>query len=325
MVGCELGCSKTSIANAMEKLGAGKHVSTANTLKVVYKIKCYFYRPCQQAGHQRIHSMSGIRIAILGGGNLGSSMATGLVKSGFAPAGNIAVTRRSNAPQPELSELGIATELTNAGAVTGATVVILAVKPKHLPALLAELAQVLIPAQLVVSVATGISIAEMAEVLGNEVPLFRAMPNTATSVRESITCLATHNGTAEQQQLVTQLFDALGKSLIIDEELFQAATVLGACGIAYALRFIRAMSQGGIEIGFGAKTAEFIATQTLKGATEILLQTGNHPEREIDKVTTPQGCTIAGLNEMEHRGFTSSLIKGIGTSYDSISGMKNGE
>ena len=115
----------------------------------------------------------------------------------------------------------------------------------------------------------------------------------------------------------------LGESLVINEELFQAATVLGACGIAYALRFIRAMSQGGIEIGFDAKTAEFIATQTLKGAARILQETGNHPEREIDKVTTPQGCTIVGLNEMEHRGFTSSLIKGIGTSYESITAMKS--
>jgi len=95
-------------------------------------------------------------------------------------------------------------------------------------------------------------------------------------------------------------------------------TVLAACGIAYALQFIRASTQGGIQIGFDAKTANLIAAQTVKGAAELLLKLNRHPEEEIDKVTTPKGCTIAGLNEMEHQGFSSSLIKGIVTSYDKI-------
>src|SRR5665811_793146 len=89
------------------------------------------------------------------------------------------------------------------------------------------------------------------------------------------------------------------------------AYAIPQCGIAYALRFIRANIQGGIEIGFDAKTASIIAAQTIKGSAELLIQTGNHPEQEIDKVTTPKGCTIAGLNEMEHRGFSSSLIRGV--------------
>jgi pyrroline-5-carboxylate reductase len=97
-----------------------------------------------------------------------------------------------------------------------------------------------------------------------------------------------------------------------------AATVLGACGTAFAMRYIRANIQGGIEIGFDANTANLIAAQTIKGAAELLLQRGTHPEQEIDKVTTPKGCTIAGLNEMEHRGFSSSLIKGLVASYDKI-------
>ena len=102
----------------------------------------------------------------------------------------------------------------------------------------------------------------------------------------------------------------------------EASTVLGACGIAYALRFIRASMQGGIEIGFDSKTALLIAAQTVKGAAELLLKGGQHPESEIDKVTTPQGCTIAGLNEMEHQGFSSSLIKGISTSFQAIDKIK---
>ena len=97
-----------------------------------------------------------------------------------------------------------------------------------------------------------------------------------------------------------------------------AATVLGACGVAFALRFIRAMVQGGIEIGFDASTAALIANQTVRGAAALLLQGNTHPEAEIDKVTTPKGCTIAGLNEMEHQGFSSSLIEGITTSFEKI-------
>jgi pyrroline-5-carboxylate reductase len=126
------------------------------------------------------------------------------------------------------------------------------------------------------------------------------------------------NATAGQIKLVEELFSTVGKVVVIEEKLMDAATVLGACGTAYAMRYIRANIQGGIEIGFDAKTASLIAAQTVKGAAELLLQKGSHPEQEIDKVTTPKGCTIAGLNEMEHQGFSSSLIKGIATSYDKI-------
>jgi pyrroline-5-carboxylate reductase len=145
------------------------------------------------------------------------------------------------------------------------------------------------------------------------------MPNTASSVNQSLTCIATKNGTEEDIATVKSIFNALGVTIQIDEQLMDAATVLGACGIAYVLRFIRGMIQGGIEIGFDAQTATDIAAQTVKGATELLIEKGNHPEAEIDKVTTPKGCTIAGLNEMEHRGFSSALIKGIKTSYQNIS------
>jgi pyrroline-5-carboxylate reductase len=133
-----------------------------------------------------------------------------------------------------------------------------------------------------------------------------------------MTCLAYADATAEQVGKVQSIFDQLGRTVIIDEKLMDAATVLGACGTAFAMRYIRANIQGGIEIGFDAKTASLIAAQTVLGAADLLLQTGSHPEAEIDKVTTPRGCTIAGLNEMEHQGFSSSLIKGISTSYEKI-------
>ena len=159
---------------------------------------------------------------------------------------------------------------------------------------------------------------DMQEIIGNNFSIFRAMPNTAIAIQESITCIASQNTTDEQNKFVTDLFNQLGKSVIIEEKLMDAATVLGACGTAYALRFIRANIQGGIEIGFNAQQASLIAAQTVKGAADLLLQKNTHPEQEIDKVTTPMGCTIAGLNEMEHQGFSSSLIRGLTSSFKKI-------
>jgi pyrroline-5-carboxylate reductase len=147
------------------------------------------------------------------------------------------------------------------------------------------------------------------------------MPNTAIAIQESMTCLSAGVIDIRYQQMVSHLFGGLGKTVWIDEHLMDAATVLGACGTAFALRYIRANIQGGIEIGFDAQTASLIAAQTIKGAAELLLVFGSHPEQEIDKVTTPKGCTIAGLNEMEHQGFSSSLIRGLVASFRKIQGL----
>jgi pyrroline-5-carboxylate reductase len=144
------------------------------------------------------------------------------------------------------------------------------------------------------------------------------MPNTAASVNESITALSFGSDQLNRKERIQELFNTLGETLIIDEKLMESATILGACGIAYVLRFMRAMIQGGIEVGFDSKTATKIVSQTIKGAAELIIQNGTHPEEEIDKVTTPKGCTIVGLNEMEHSGFSSALIKGIVTSYEKI-------
>jgi pyrroline-5-carboxylate reductase len=167
-------------------------------------------------------------------------------------------------------------------------------------------------------VITGVWIEQLQKAIGKPVPVIRAMPNTAIAIQQSITCLGHAGATAAQLAYVQELFNQLGRTTIIDEKLMDAATVLGACGTAYAMRYIRANIQGGIEIGFDAATASLIAAQTIKGAAELLLEKGTHPEYEIDKVTTPKGCTIAGLNEMEHQGFSSSLIRGLVASYNKI-------
>ncbi len=262
--------------------------------------------------------MKNYKIAIIGGGNLGRSIAEGLLKSKKFEPENITVTRRKIELLKDLSEQGVNVHSDNLLAVSSSDIVIVAVKPYSVDKILNEIKHQLTGNQIVISVATGITVAHMESVLGGEIPVFRAMPNTAIAIRESMTCVATNNGSDDNVKLVLDIFNLLGTAINIREDLMDAATVLAACGIAYALRFIRAASQGGIEIGFDAQTAQTIASQTVRGAAGLLIQGGQHPEREIDKVTTPQGCTIAGLNEMEHQGFSSSLIKGIITSYEKI-------
>ena len=263
-----------------------------------------------------------MKIAIIGGGNLGASIAEGLAQTDLLDASDITVTRRKLNKIAPLAAKGIGTTSDNLAAAKEANIIIVAVKPYQIKAVLAEIAPSLEETDIVVSVVTGVSLAEMREAIGKDVVLFRAMPNTAIAIQESMTCIATKNANEAQQQVVMDIFERLGKAIILDEELMQASTVLAACGIAYAMRFIRAASQGGIEIGFGADVAQFIAAQTVKGAASLLLERGLHPESEIDKVTTPQGCTIVGLNEMEHQGFSSALIKGVRTSYDKIAYIK---
>ncbi len=258
------------------------------------------------------------KITIIGGGNLGSAIAKGLLKSGNYNPGNITVTRRNIEKIKDLKEKGINTTPDNKSTVKDSDIIILAIKPKSIESIINDIKPAFKKGQILISVVTGVSIKTIKELAGDKVTVYRAMPNTAIAIRESMTCVSTEDGTGENTETVLNIFNELGKAIVINEDLIDASTVLAACGIAYALRFIRAASQGGIEIGFDAATAQTIASQTVKGAASLLIEGGLHPEQEIDKVTTPRGITIAGLNEMEHRGFSSSLIKGILTSFESI-------
>lgn len=259
------------------------------------------------------------KITIIGGGNLGAAIAEGIVQSQMLKPKHIVVTRRNLERINHLKEIGIHITHDNVAAIKEASYIILAVKPYQVASILSEIQPHIDPQRhVLVSVITGVSVQDIQELVGTKMPIFRAMPNTAIAVKESMTCICGTNYTSEQQAFIKDIFDAVGVSIFIEESLMDAATVLGACGTAYAMRYIRANIQGGIEIGFSAETAALIAAQTVKGAASILIEKNTHPEQEIDKVTTPKGCTIAGLNEMEHQGFSSSLIKGIASSYTKI-------
>lgn len=262
------------------------------------------------------------RITIIGGGNLGTSIAKGLLKLKTYNNQNIVITEKRPARIQYLQQKGFNVhDGDNLKAIRDSDMIIVSVKPQQVHEALEEIKSGINPEkQIVVSTVTGICLSILEKQVG-KVPLVRIMPNTAIEILESMTCMSFLNTTRDQEESVISFFEQLGKALVIQEELMSAVTVLGACGVAFALRFLRAATQGGIEIGFGAELSQLITAQTVKGAAQLILENNSHPEKEIDKVTTPQGITISGLNEMEHQGFSSALIKGLITSFNKLEKM----
>ena len=251
------------------------------------------------------------RIAILGFGNIGSSIANGLVRTKFVEAQELLVTDRNKSVFEKVRESGIRASTDNSEALANSDVLILAVTPQQINGLLDEIKGEIDERHIVISIVSGASVRKIKGHLEKDVPVVRVMPNTAISIGESMTCICADEQDAEAVELTRQIFNSVGETIVISEDLMGPATALCGCGTAFFLRAIRAASQGGIEIGFHAAEAIFMAAQTAKGAASMLIKDGAHPEGEIDKVTTPQGITIAGLNQMEHHGFSSSLIRGI--------------
>ncbi len=258
--------------------------------------------------------MGKYKIAILGGGNIGTSLAKGLIASLQYNYNEILVTEKRESRAGQLKNLGFHVTDNNRKAVKEARIIVMSVKPQQFLDLAKEIKDDVTGEHTVISTITGVALKDIESVLGR-VPLVRIMPNIAIEINESMTCMSFRNTDPEQEKKIISLFDKMGKTLFIAEEMMGAATVVGACGIAFALRFIRAMSQGGIEIGFDSEMALSITAQTVKAAAQLILETNNHPEKEIDRVTTPQGITISGLNEMEHQGLSSAIIRGLITSF----------
>jgi pyrroline-5-carboxylate reductase len=258
-----------------------------------------------------------MKVHIIGGGNLGVAIALGLSK--FSKNTHLTVTRRNTESIQYLEEKGITVSANNTHQIQDADIIILAIKPYQTETVLKEITP-FISNKIIVSAVSGVAIEDIQNATHLVHAVVRIMPNIAVQFGQSATCIAFEEKDKEQAQIVVSLFQQVGTVPVIEEKLMDAATVLGACGTAYALRYIRASMQAGIEIGFDSQTALAIAAQTAKGAAQMLLEEKIHPEQLIDRVTTPQGCTIVGLNEMEHQGFSSSLIKGIKTSLAKIKG-----
>ncbi len=261
------------------------------------------------------------KIAIIGAGNLGTSLVKGLLNSGKYQPSDFILTRRDTSKLAAFKEQGFTINSNNQEAILNANIIILAVLPQKIDTVLYEIAKTVTKEQLVISLVSGVKVNQIQEKLSSEIPVLRAMPNTAIAIRESMTCIANNDQFKDRMEEVITLFELVGETIIINEEQMTSATALCACGIAFFLRAIRAASQGGNEIDFHASEALKMAAQTAKGAACLLIANQSHPEDEIDKVTSPKGCTIAGLNEMEHNGFSSSFIKGITVSAKQAKGL----
>lgn len=260
------------------------------------------------------------KIGIIGAGNIGCAIAKGLVSHGGLKPSDLYLSRKRTTLLSEHKQLGYKV-VDNEGLVEECDTIILSVLPVQAKEVMTSLQPGFQSGnKLIISVVSAVTIKELMEWSGEEATVVRIMPNTAVEYGASMTCIAGEDEEAVMK--VKELFDPMGQTMIIKEHLMPAATILAACGIAFFLRFIRAVSQGGIQIGFHADEAGKIAAQTARGAAELLMQTDHHPETEIDRVTTPMGCTISGLNEMEHFGLSSAMIKGIVKSYSGISDLK---
>lgn len=259
------------------------------------------------------------KIAILGCGNLGFAILQGLIDSKTIDNANLWATKRNVQSLTHLAKVGVNVTNDNKEAVKNCDIIIFAVKHYKIQEVIDETKHFIDPKKhILVSVATGVVVGDIEKWVKKRLPVFRAMPNTAANIKESLTCICHNEAVDEHVTLIKNLFNKIGITIDVEEELMDSATVLGSSGIAFVLRFIRALTQGGTQIGLNTKVAAQMVNQVVRGAAQLLIEREMHPEFEIDKVTTPDGCTIEGLNEMEHNGFSSSLIKGIVASRDKL-------
>ncbi|MBQ7421564.1 MAG: pyrroline-5-carboxylate reductase [Prevotella sp.] len=264
-----------------------------------------------------------MKISVIGAGAMGGATVEGLLKSTFFSSSDITVADPSQAVLDRFATEGVSVTTDNSAATVGADIVAVFVKPWLVEKVLKGIKDSLdYRKQILVVVAAGVSSAQIKEWLNKEngndstlsdavPPIFLVIPNIAIAEKQSMTFIVPANASPEETKKVKTIFDELGETIVTEERLLAAGTTLASCGIAYAMRYVRAAVEGGVELGFKAKDAEQIVLQTVKGAVELLQATGEHPEVAIDKVTTPGGVTIKGLNEMEHAGFTSAVIRGL--------------
>lgn len=250
-----------------------------------------------------------MKIAIIGVGNMGGAVCEGLFNKGMDATYQITVSDKSVEKLEQLKSQYPTLEITtdNRQAAKDAALVIVAVKPWLVKPVVEELQ--MNESQIYVSIAAGVDFAQLMSYTGLEAqPMFRVIPNTAISDQQSMTLICKCHTTAEQDTLINELFGCMGRILIIPESKMAAGTAIASCGIAYALKYIQASIQAGIELGLTVSEARALTTQTLIGATTLLDAHGQHPATEIEKVCTPGGLTIKGINQLEHDGFTSAVI-----------------
>lgn len=246
---------------------------------------------------------------------MGGAMLDGFLRSGKWQPADIAVANPHTDRLAPYREQGVQVSADNRAAALWGDVVFVVVKPWLVESVMEEISDVIDAGrQKLVVVAAGLKADQLktwVEYEGKCPPTYFALPNTAVAVCASMTFVTSVCGTVDDQQLVCRVFGTVGETLMVDARQFAAGMALASCGIAYAMRYVRAAAEGGVELGFKADVAKDIVLQTVKGAALLLQQSGGHPEAEIDRVTTPGGFTIRGLNAMERAGFSAAVVEGL--------------
>ena len=253
-----------------------------------------------------------MKITIIGAGNMGGAIARALAAGKSATCSDITCTVRSSEKLAVLAAYGFNATSDNRKAVEGADMIVFAVKPWLMEEVVSNVAPCLdLSRQIVASVAAGVSFAQLTQWLGGSPAMFRIIPNTAIEVGSGVTFISSCNASSVQRSMVLDMFSQMGYALEVEESMMAAGTALASCGIAYAMKYIQAAAAGGQALGFSPDQACSIVEYTVKGAADLLLATGNAPQAEIDKVTTPGGMTQKGLSAMEASGFSQAVADGL--------------
>ena len=258
-------------------------------------------------------SIKGKKVGFLGAGNMGEAMIKGLLRTGLVPAAAIAATDvRAERLEQIARQYGICAAASNAALVEGADVVILAVKPQIMRAVLKEIAAAVDGTKLLISIAAGVATRSLREHLGKPARLIRVMPNTPALVLEGVTAVARGEG-LEGGDLETaqELFGAVGRVVILDEDALDAVTGLSGSGPAYVAIVIESLADGGVKMGLDRATAMTLAAQTVLGSARLILETGAHPGQVKDMVASPGGTTIAGIAALEEGGIRRTFISAV--------------
>ncbi len=259
--------------------------------------------------------MSGVsanRIAIIGGGKMGEAIVAGLLASGFAEPSDIIVAEPSAERAGVFSAHGVTTVVDGRDAVADAGVIVLAVKPQVIDVVLAQVAPGVLSTAIVVSIAAGITTARLESLLPAGVPVVRVMPNAPAMVGQGMSVVSGGSeATAEQVESVREMFEALGRSIVLDERYQDAATAISGSGPAYVALFVDALARAGVRQGLSRDVSQALALQTLRGTVELIERTGAHPEAVIDAVSSPGGATIAAIEAFEASGLRSGVFDAV--------------
>ncbi len=250
------------------------------------------------------------KITLIGLGKLGETLVRALCEAQTIRPDRITATAKHRETLEAKRKLGVHTMVNNRTAVKGADIIILSVKPQAMREVLVELRSVITSRQLIISTAASVNSGAIERTLGKPIPVIRAMPNTPCLVREGMTAIAAgKHARAEHLALAQQIFRSMGRVLVLDEKHMDAVTGLSASGPAFMYVVLEALAEGGLKVGLPRETATELIAQTMLGAAKLVLETGEHPAKLEDVVTTLVGCTIDGLLELEEGGLRVALSR----------------